>query len=160
MISIQGDVAILPEVSDKIEERIRLWSKSERPVEWACCLIGNIAAKGDEAFLVIKDFLELPAYNLNREHGIAVCLNDIKRIAEKYFIVGILHSHPSEDLMPSANDIAMAIYVDILLSRPILHIIASPNGEKLILSFDKCHECQNSFFNIITSKRSISRRGL
>lgn len=149
----QGKIALASQLEKKIEERLFLWSKSSMPVEWACVLIGAIRLDGEEEVPIVEDFFELPAFNLNREHGLVINLNDIARIAEKFYVIGLYHSHPSGDLMPSPSDIATFLYTDILIGRPLLYIIASPGGSKLILSFASCHSCPNSFFKLITEIR-------
>jgi proteasome lid subunit RPN8/RPN11 len=149
-------VAFVPEVSRKISDRIELWSKGKRPIEWACVLTGNIkTSENGQAFVVVEDAIDLPSYGLSREHGISICLDDVAKIAEKYFIVGFLHSHPSENLTPSANDLAIALYIETaILSRPILHAIISPSGRWLVWSFSKCRDCPNSFFALLKSESS------
>jgi len=155
----QGKIALTPEVARKTQERIDLWSKGQRGVEWACVCTGKVLAEGDGEIPLITDFYELPAWNLNRQHGYTICLDDIARIGEKNFILTFLHSHPSGNLFPSSGDMATFIYTDLLLGRPILHIIASPNGEKLIISFAKCWECPNSFFKLIRSSQKHPMSG-
>jgi hypothetical protein len=149
-------VAFVPEVSRKISDRIELWSKGKRRIEWACVLIGNIrTSESGQAFVLVEDAIDLPSYGLSREHGISICLDDIARISEKYFIVGFLHSHPSENLTPSANDLAIALYIETaILSRPIFHAIVSPSGRWLVWSLTKCRNCPNSFFALLRSESS------
>lgn len=149
----QGKIAVLPEVDRKIQERIRLWSKSKRPVKWACVLTGEVQFDEGALVSVVDNFFELPAFSLNEEHGLAFCLDDVKRIAEKHYIVAMLQMHPSNEVFPSSSDLAIALYTDLLLSRPILHIFASPKGEKLILTFEKCHECEHSFFKLFRDEK-------
>jgi len=146
----QGKIAVLPDIEKKIQERIELWSKNPQPVEWACVLIGSLTPDGTP---LVKDFLELPAYNLNREHGLTVNLDDIARIAEKKFALAVLHTHPSHNLMPSSTDFATFLFTDVLVGRPLLYILASPSGDKLILSFAKCWECKDSLFKLIQGVR-------
>lgn len=155
----QGKIALMPEVAKKIQERIDLWSKGQQSIEWACVGTGKVLVEGDEDIPLITDFYELPAWNLNRQHGYTICLDDIAKIGEKNFILTDIHSHPSGNLFPSSGDLATFIYTDLLLGRPVLHIIASPNGEKLIISFAKCWECPNSFFKLIKSTQKPPRSG-
>jgi len=155
----QGKIAVMPEVAKKTQERIDLWSKGQQSVEWACVGVGKMLAERDEDIPLITDFYELPAWNLNRQHGYTICLDDIAKIGEKNLILTDLHSHPSGNLFPSSGDIATFLYTDLLLGRPILHIIASPNGEKLILSFAKCWECENSFLKLIQGMRKTNSGG-
>jgi hypothetical protein len=144
----QDQIAVLPEVNEKIQERIQLWSKGEIPVKWACVLTGEVKMDKEALIQVVDNFFELPAYTLSQEHGLAFCLDDIKRISEDHYIIAMLQLHPANDLFPSSSDLAIAIYTDLLLSRPILHIFANPKGDKLILTFKKCHECEHSFFKL------------
>jgi len=152
-----GTVVVPTEIDEKIQERIKIWSESERPVKWACVLTGRI--KYDQGLLIplVEDFYELPAVSLNEEHGLAYCLDDVKRIAEKSYIIAMLQLHPSNDLFPSSSDLAIALYTDLLLSRPILHIITNPKGEKLMLTFKECHECEHSFFKLFQLKKEKRR---
>jgi proteasome lid subunit RPN8/RPN11 len=149
-------VAFIPEVNKKISDKIELWSKGKRAKEWACVLTGQMKfGKGGEALIVIEDAIDLPSYGLSMEHGISICLDDVAKIAEKYFVAGFLHSHPSENLTPSANDLAIALYIETaILSRPILHAIVSPSGRWLVWSFSKCRDCPNSFFALLRSEGS------
>ena len=143
----QGKIAVLPEVDRKIQERIRLWSKSERTVKWACVLTGEARFEEETLIPLVDNFFELPAFGLNEEHGLAFCLDDIRRIAENHYVIAMLQMNPS-NVFPTSSDLAVALYVDLLLSRPILHIFTSPGGQKLILTFEKCHECEHSFFKL------------
>jgi len=143
----------MPDVEKKIRERIELWSSGEHGLEWGGVGTGKVLVNGDEDLPLITDFYELPAFNLNRHQSYTICLDDIAKIGEKNLILALLHSHPSGNLFPSSSDLATFLYTDILLGRPILYIIASPNGEKLILSFAKCWECENSFLKIIQGVR-------
>lgn len=140
------------EVERRIDERIKLWSKDKK--EWACVLTGYLGTERENAIPVVTDFFEIS--NLKTNGGLMINLQDILRIAENHFTIALLHSHPSNDLTPSPSDIATFIYTEILLKEnkknPILYIIASPNGERLILSFAKCWECPNSFFKLIKIK--------
>jgi len=146
----QGKLAVLPEIDRKIQERIKLWSKNPQPTEWACVLTGSIIVEGDDDKPLVTDFYELPAWNLgSRQQAYTICLDDIAKIGERNFILALLHSHPSGNLFPSSGDLATFLYTDLLLGRPILYVIASPNGEKRILSFTKCWECENSLFKLI-----------
>ncbi|MGQ9468684.1 MAG: Mov34/MPN/PAD-1 family protein [Nitrososphaerales archaeon] len=146
----QGKIAVMPEVDRKIKERIKLWSRSPQPTEWACVLTGKISAEGGEGIPLVTDFYELPAWNLGSgQHAYTICLDDIAKIAEKNFVLALLHSHPSGNIFPSSGDVATFLYTDLLLGRPIFYIITSPSGEKLILSFVKCWSCEHSFFRLI-----------
>lgn len=150
----EGKIAVLPEINKKIQERITLWSNNKPPSEWSCVGTGKLLLQEDDALPLIQDFYELPAWNLNRQHGYTICLDDIARIAQDHLVLTLIHSHPSGKLFPSSGDIATFLYTDLLLGRPLIYIIAGPNGSKLILSFGKCWECQDSFFNLI---RKMSR---
>jgi proteasome lid subunit RPN8/RPN11 len=149
-------VAVLPEVSKKTDDRVELWSKGERPEEWAGVYTGNISvSESGEVLLIVDDLIELPSYGLHREHGISICLEHIRKIADNRTILGFVHSHTSEDLTPSANDLAISLYIETaILQRPILHAIVSPNGRWLVFSLKKCHGCPNSFFELLKSEGS------
>jgi proteasome lid subunit RPN8/RPN11 len=151
----EGRLMILPNVEEAIEERIRLWSDKDPKVEWAAVLCGSYRAEGEQLMPLVTSFVELPSWNLSREHSLAINLNDIARIAEQHHVLALLHSHPSGEIFPSAQDIATFIYCDILLGRPLLYVIATPKGEKLILSFEKCHRCPSSFLRVMKSVQGL-----
>lgn len=154
-----GRIVVEERVAEAIEERIKLWSEKDPKIEWACLLCGSYTANGKEAMPFVTGYIELPAWNLNREHSLAINLNDILRISEEHHVLALLHSHPSGQLMPSAQDLATFLYCEALLGRPLLYIIASPDGQKLILSFLKCHECENSFLEAIAAVQGRGRAG-
>lgn len=142
-------VLIDPEVDKRLRERIELWSRG-KPVEWACALIGRTVSKSGETLVTVEDFVDLVAYNVHRKHGIAISLEDLKRVAERYSVVGLLHTH-AKNLEPSANDIAIALYAEMMSSNPLIHVIAS-SKEWLVFSFEKCWKCPNSFFSLLKSR--------
>lgn len=155
----QGKIAVLPDVNEKIQERITLWSNSKPPSEWSCVGTGKLLLKDDDVIPLVQDFYELPAWNLNRQHGYTVCLDDIARIAQEHFVIALIHSHPSGNLFPSSGDLATFLYADLLIERPLVYIIAGPDGSKLILSFAKCWGCKDSFFKLILQMSKTSSGG-
>jgi len=138
-------------VLERIQERVGIFSSSDNPVEWGCVPIGKPKVLKDEAIVPVTDFVELPLWNLSRSKGLSILLDDILKISKRKFVVGLLHSHPNDDLMPSSSDLATFLYTDVLLGRPLIYMIVSPNKQRkpLILHFRACHECPNSFFKIL-----------
>jgi len=149
----EGKIAILPSVSEKIEKLIELWSNKNPKIEWCCVCYGEYAFNGKEAIPLITGFIELPSWNLlNRENGLSININDIIRIKEaNYNIIALLHSHPF-NILPSPQDLEAFIYIDIILGKPLFYIIVTPDKNKLIISFEKCWNCQNSFIKIIQNQ--------
>lgn len=145
--------AVLPKVYKKIKERIEIWSKSEKPIEWVCVLTGETRLEDGNLITVADDFYEIPVYNLNRKHGLSLWLGDVKRISMKKHVVAMLHSHTNNDLRPSPSDMATFLNIDLLLDRSIPQIIANPKGETFIFTFKNCHNCKNSFFKLISHKK-------
>lgn len=155
----KGTIALPPELDDRIKERIKLWSQGKNQVEWPCVLTGHMRASKDLILYEVTDFFELPSYNANRQHGLLICLDDVLKVAEKNFIVALLHTHPSGNLIPSASDLATFLAVDNLLGRPLLYIIASPDDKKLILSFEKCRDCKHSPFKLLGKQNTRKQKG-
>jgi|GEM_PF-5718439 len=153
----EGVIAVVPSVEEKINELIRLWSDKDPKMEWGCCLYGSYTANRGEAIPLVTGFVELPAWNLNRGNSLSINLDDIVRIAEEYDVIALLHSHPTGQLFPSAQDLATFLYTDLLLDRPLLYIIASPDGKKLILTFEKCHACKYSFLKAMAVASAIKK---
>jgi hypothetical protein len=140
------------QVNERLCERIKLWCNGKH-AKWACALIGKtIVGEDGKVLLVIEDFIDLIAYNVHSENGVAVCLEDLARIAEKYSVVGLLHTDHGS-LEPSANDIAIALYAEIMSSNPLIHVIASPK-QWLVFSFENCWKCTNSFFSLLKSRKN------
>jgi len=138
------------EVWHKIQDRIKIWSDSKNPVEWACLLISKPRVEKDKAIAPIVDFIELPLWEISRNRGLNFLIDDVARIAKEKFVVGLLHSHPSGDLTPSSSDWATFLYLDSILGRPLLYIIMSPHKPKpLVIHFERCHKCPYSFLNLL-----------
>ena len=152
----EGKIFIPVDIAEKIEKRIKLHAK-EPSQEWICVLTGESRFVEGKLVEVVTDFFELPTYNLNKSSSLAISLTDVKKIVEEgYYVIAILHTHPKAsllDLWPSPNDIATAISIDAFLGRPIKHIIAEPEGNKLILTFEKCFNCENSFFKFLFKQK-------
>lgn len=142
----------------RIQDRVELWSKSNNPMEYGCALISQPKVEKNKAIVPIVDFIELPIWQLSRSHGLSFLIDDVVRIAEKKFVVGLLHSHPNGDLSPSSSDWATFTYLDAILGRPLLYMIVSPDKERkpLIIHFGACHKCPNSFLNIL---KKIKEKG-
>lgn len=144
----KGTLLLLPEVARKIDDVVKTWKDKET----GFVLTGENKIV-DNAFVhVVNDFYELPTYDVNRTNKLIISLGDIAEIAKKKNIIAIEHVHPSSVPWPSLADLATMISVDVLLQKPILHIIANPEGKRLILSFQKCHECENSFLKFLMFK--------
>lgn len=145
-----GKIPFEPGVWHRIHDRVELWSESKNPMEWACVLISQPKVEKDKAIVPVVDFIELPVWELSRSRGLSFLIDDVIKIAEKKFVAGVLHSHPSGDLTPSSSDWATFIYLDAILGRPLLYLIISPKKKKpLIINFKACHECPNSFLNLL-----------
>ncbi len=155
----KGTIALPPELDDRIKERIKLWSQGKNQVEWPCVLTGQMRASKDLILFEVTDFYEIPSYNANRQHGLLICLDDVLRVADKNFVVALLHTHPSGNLLPSVSDLATFLAVDNLLGRPLLYIIASPDGKKLILSFERCRDCEHSPFKLLAKQNARKQKG-
>jgi len=140
---------------NKILERIQMWSKDrQNPIEWCCVLIGKPKEVDGKNTFAVTDFYELPVFNLSRRQGLSIVLEDVLRIAEKYWVIGLLHTHPDGDLFPSSADFATFLYCDVLMKRSLVYIIASPDGRTEIYTFARCHQCPlNSFFDRFVRKR-------
>lgn len=153
-----GKIPFKPNVWYRTQDRVELWSKSENPMEWACVLISQPKVEKDKPIVPIVDFIELPIWQLSRNRGLSFLIDDVIRIAEKKFVAGLLHSHPNGDLTPSSSDWATFTYLDVILGRPLLYMIVSPdkNRKPLIIHFKACHKCPNSFLNIL---KKIKKRG-
>ncbi|MDI6826808.1 MAG: hypothetical protein QMD36_06565 [Candidatus Aenigmarchaeota archaeon] len=145
----KGTLLLLPEVAKKIDDVVKTWKDKET----GFVLTGEDKIVDNALVHVINDFYQLPTYDVNRTNKLIIALDDIKEIAKKKNIIAIEHVHPNSEPWPSLADIATMISIDILLHKPILHIIANTEGKRLILSFQKCHECENSFFKFLLSKR-------
>ena len=119
-------------------------------MDWACALIGKkVVGEDGKALLVIEDFIDIIA---SHRDGVAVSLDDLARIAEKYSVVGLLTTHHGST-EPSANDIAIALYAEIMSPNPLIYVIASPK-EWLVFSFEKCRKCPNSFLSLLNSRKN------
>jgi proteasome lid subunit RPN8/RPN11 len=153
-----GEIPFEPGVWHKIQDRVELWSKSDNPMEWACVLIGQPKVEKNEAIVPIVDFIELPIWQLSRTHGLSFLIDDVLRIAEKKFVAGLLHSHPNGVLNPSSADWATFTYLEAMLRRPLLYIIMGPSKDRkpLIIHFEACHKCPNSFLKIF---KKIKEKG-
>jgi len=151
-----GKIFVPLDIAEKINERVKIHAK-EPSQEWVCLLCGEQRFVEGKLVEFVTDFFELPTYNLNKSSSLAISLSDIKKIVEEgYYVIAILHTHPKAsflDLWPSPNDIATAISIDAFLGRPIKHIIADPEGNKLILTFEKCFNCKNSFFKFLFKQK-------
>ena len=144
----QGTLLVLPEIARKINDIAKTWKNKET----GFVLTGEDKIIDNALVHVVTDFYTLPTYDVNRTHRLLIDLSDIARIAKKKNIIAIEHVHPNGQLWPSLSDLATMISIDILLAKPVLHIIANTEGERLILSFQKCHECKNSFFKFLLSR--------
>ena len=146
-----GEIPFEQNVWERIKERVEIFSGSDNPVEWGCVLIGKPKVLEAEAIVPVMDNIELPLWDLSRTRGLSILLDDIVRISKKKFVVGLLHSHPNDVLMPSSSDLATFLYTDTLVGRPLIYMIVSPNTQRkpLILHFKACHQCPNSFFNLL-----------
>jgi hypothetical protein len=153
-----GEVPFETGVWHKIQDRVELWSKSENPMEWACVLVSQPKVEKNEAIVPIVDFIELPIWQLSRSHGLSFLIDDVVRIAEKKFVAGLLHSHPNGDLTPSSSDLATFLYLDAIMGRSLLYLILAPDKNKkpLIIHFEACHKCPNSFLKIF---KKIKEKG-
>jgi proteasome lid subunit RPN8/RPN11 len=141
-----GEIPFEPRVWHGIEERARFWT-----IEYACTLIGEPKVENDEAIVPVSGFFDLPVWQLSRSQGMSFLIDDVVRLAKEKFVVGLLHTHPSGDLTPSSSDWATFTYLDALLGRPLLYMIMSPdkNRKPLIIHFEACHNCPNSFLKIL-----------
>jgi hypothetical protein len=144
----KGSLLLLPEVAKKIDDIVRTWKNKET----GFVLCGEHKMVENAMFLVVTDFYTLPTYDFNRTNKLIIDLGDIARIADKKNIIAIQHVHPNSELWPTLADLATMISIDILLGKPVLHIISNPEGKRLILCFDKCHGCENSIFKFLLSK--------
>jgi len=147
----KGNIPFESGIWHRIQDRVELWSKSNNPMEWACALISQPKVEKNEAIVPIVDFIELPIWQLSRSHGLSFLIDDVIRMAERKFVAGLLHSHPNGDLTPSSSDWATFTYLDAILGRPLLYIIISPDKKRkpLIIHFEACHKCSNSFLNFL-----------
>lgn len=153
-----GEVPFVPGIWRKMQDRVELWSKTGNPMEWACALVSQPKVDKNKAIMPIVDFIELPIWQISRTHGLSFLIDDVIRIAEKKFVAGLLHSHPNSDLTPSSSDWATFVYLDAMLGRPLLYMIVSPdrNRKPLIIHFEACHKCPNSFLKIL---KEIKEKG-
>jgi hypothetical protein len=145
-----GEVPFEPGVWHRIQDRKEIYSKSSNPLQWASALIGQPKVEENEAIVPITDFIELPIWQISRNR-LCFLIDDVIRISEMKFVVGILIFKPDEDLIPSSSDWATFTYLDALLGRPLLYMIMSPdkNRKPLIIHFEACHKCPNSFLKIL-----------
>jgi proteasome lid subunit RPN8/RPN11 len=144
----KGSLLLLPEVAKKIDDIVRTWKNKET----GFVLCGEDKMVDNAMFHVVTDFYTLPTYDFNMTSKLIIDLGDIARIATKKNIIAIQHVHPSSELWPSLADLATMISIDILLRKPVLHIISNSEGKRLILTFEKCHECENSFLKFLLLK--------
>lgn len=145
-----GRIPFESSVWHRIQDRVELWDKPNTPMEWACVLISQPKVEEDKAIVPVVDFIELPVWELSRSRGLSFLIDDVIRIAKKKFVAGLLHSHPNGDLTPSSSDWATFTYIDAILGRPLLYVIVGPDKDKkpLIIHFEACHKCPNSFLNL------------
>ena len=151
-----GKIFVPLDIAEKINERVKIHAK-EPSQEWICVLTGESRFVEGKLVEVVKDFFELPTYNPDKSSSLAISLSDIKKIVDEgYYVIGVLHSHPKarlEDLWPSLNYVATAICIDAMLGRPLKHIIMDSDGNKLILTFENCFKCENSFFKFLFKQK-------
>jgi proteasome lid subunit RPN8/RPN11 len=150
----KGTLLLLPRVAKKTDDVARTWKDKETGFVFT----GEEKIVDNALVHVVDDFYELPTYDINRTNKLVISLGDIDEIARKKNIIAIEHIHPHSEPWPSLADIATMISIDILLQKPILHIIANTEGKRLILSFQKCHECENSFFKFLLFKKTEVKR--
>ena len=138
-----GKFAVEKGIAEQIMERVRIWSstKTSTPVEWAAVLTGPSGLQNETELKPITGFFELPTYNANKESHLTINMADIEKVDKDYPIVAFVHSHPGGSLVPSLQDWITFTYIDFqVLRRPILYMILSPTGQKVIFSFKECHE--------------------
>jgi len=146
----KGTLLVLPHVAKKSNDVATTWKDKETGFVFT----GEDKIVDNALVHLVDDFYELPTYDVNRTNKLVISLGDIEEIARKKNIIAIEHIHPHSEPWPSLADLATMLSIDILLQKPILHIIANTDGKRLILCFQKCHECENSFFKFLFSKRT------
>ena len=152
----KGEIPFVPSVWCRLQDRIEIYSRPNNPVEYGSALISQPKVKNNVGIVPIVDFVDLPIWHLSRSRGMSFLIDDVIRIAEKKFVVGLLHSHPNGDLTPSSSDWATFTYIDAILGRPLLYVIVSPdkNRKPLIIHFESCHKCPDSFLNVFKKIKS------
>jgi hypothetical protein len=149
-----GEVPFEPGVWHRLQDRNEIYSKSDNPIERANVLITQPTVEGNEAIEPITDFIELPIWQISRNR-LSFLIDDVLRISEVKFVAGLLIFKPDEDLTPSSSDWATFTYLDALLGRPLLYMIMGPdkNRKPLIIHFEPCHKCPNSFHKLFEEIR-------
>lgn len=144
-----GEVHFEKGVWHKVQDRNEVYSKSSNPQPRASVMISQPKVEAGEAIVPVKDFIELPIYQISRDH-LSFLIDDIIKISEMKFVLGLLIFKPDDDLTPSSSDWATFTYLDALLGRPLLYIIMGPDKSKkpLIISFEACSACPHSFLKI------------
>jgi len=127
--------------AQRISERIKLWSAFN--LEWTCLLIGKVTVVGKEPAIVVEDIIEIPPLPDN-DLVAKIVVEALKMFSER--VVGVLRFHPDGNLYPNFADLLIFLVSDLRLERPHKHVIVSPSGESLVLSFSRCWNCENSFF--------------
>lgn len=149
-----GEVPFEPGVWHRAQDRVELFSHFTIAMTWAAALVGQPKVEENEAIVPIVDFIELPIWQIKTQ-CLSFLIDDVVRIAERKFVAGILCSHPNGDLTPSSSDWATFTYLDAILGRSLLYMIMSPDRERkpLIIHFEACHKCPNSFLKILEEIR-------
>ncbi|MEM2372802.1 MAG: hypothetical protein QW291_09820 [Thermofilaceae archaeon] len=125
----------------RISDRIKLWSALN--LEVTCLLIGKITVIEKEPAIVVEDFIEIPV--LPDADLVARAVTQALDTFDER-VVGVLRFHPDGNLYPNFADLLIFLVSDLRLGRPHKHVIVSPSGESVVLSFSRCWNCENSFF--------------
>ena len=149
--TVEYAICIEEKAEKRFWERVKLWSEGENPQEWAAIGVGSIRDVVEDGrpitMVYVDDWIELPAYNLYRQHSISVALKDIKKIAERYNPLLFAHSHPSGAAEFSPADKALAFLVESeVVKRPMFHVVVTPKKEVKIAHFIHCWNCPFSIF--------------
>lgn len=147
--TVEYAICIEEKAEKRFWERVKLWSEGENAQEWAAIGVGNIKDVIEDGrpitMVYVDDWIELPAYNLYRQHSISLALKDIKKIAQRYNPLLFVHSHPSDIAEFSPADKALAFLIESeVVKRPMFHLVVTPKKQVKIAHFIHCWNCKFS----------------
>lgn len=134
-------VIFCSDVAERVETRLRLWRKvcEANPFSryrLSLLLIGEVKVEKDEAMIAVKDFFAMPAW-FSSTIELDVSISDIETIAQEYMVVATLVACPEHHPL-NPFDVGFLLSVDAVVGKPIPHIIYGADGQKRIISFEKC----------------------
>lgn len=157
----KGDIDWNPKSYARTVAEIKLWSSGKDGIEWAGVLVGGYESVDGRIKAAITDVVTLPAWNIaNREHSIQVLVEDFERIKKARQAAGMIHSHPSSDLLPSIADWSLFLYLHALHENDgLIFIIANEDGSDFaIYNFPKDESGSKSFVELFRREREDAQK--